>query len=395
MANNEKGFKLVESLVVIGILAILVICFFPWYIRGKDKARVAEVKSNIHSMQIACERYAVDSGGLYPLFLVGGERDYNILQASIDMSGNGISRFPVDGVTPFAMAPDGPDRTKMLFTMDPLIHYGYLSEYPQNPFTRSVNSINFFTVNEDGLPGEFPYGGLSGNKMFDLGFGWGDTPQTDFIANNFGGNGPIPDLDAPGNFYYHPIFHDSRPAYWHYAMQFGMNNMSLDPDTAFNLGIYAHEPVGYYIYGYGSSVSSGQGTMGNSASRDYLTPMPDRNDLPLEADLLLDQLGGRVLNSSVVVEGRQEILESSGYLASEYNPWIEDFPEDVEFEDPRQTGKEPADAQNFVHDWVIVSVIWGGSVVIEEFSFKERPNDIKIQSDQEDTPERDEIHFAT
>ncbi|MCX6645728.1 MAG: hypothetical protein NTY09_05145 [bacterium] len=395
MKNYEKGFKIIEFLVVLGIIAIILIISLPNFIRSQIKAREAEVKSNVHAIQIAIERYAVDSGGVYPLFIIGAEREYNILQASIDYAGNGISKFPVDGMTPFAMAPDGQNSTKLLYTMDPLILFGYISEYPTNPFTRREHGINTSFTTKDSSPGEFPYGGRFGDKMFDLGFGWGDTPQTDFVNNNFGEGLVIPDLDAPGNFYYHPIFLDSRPAYWHYAIQYGMLNLGLDQDTADNLAIYSHEPIGYLLYGYGSSVESSYSAQNNNSSKDYLYPMPDRSNLPEESDLLLDQLDGRVLNSSVHVEGSLGETEYTGYQISEHDPWIENFPEEIEFRNGLFSLNDQTGPPQNVNDWVIIRIESGTSVIPPEFSFRDPSTDLKVTSDQTSTytPEVEPMEF--
>jgi type II secretory pathway pseudopilin PulG len=400
MKNYEKGFKIIEFLVVLGILAILAIFFLPKFIKETICSRENEVKSNIHVIQIALERYAVDSGGLYPLFLIGAERDYNILRASLDYTGNGISKFPVDGMTPFAMALDGENGPKLEYTMDPLIQFGYINEYPRNPFTNYNKSINTSFITKDSSPGEFPYGGQFGDKMFDLGFGWGDTPQTDFVNNNFGEGMVIPDLDAPGNFYYHPIFDDSRPVYWHYAMQYGMLNLGMDLDSASNLGIYAHEPIGYFLHGYGSSNESGRIVQNTQFPIDFLYPMPDRENLPEESDLLLDQFNGHIMNSSIQVEGSHGEVEYTGYLNMEFDPWIEEFPEDREFKYPIESIDIQMEYPEEVNDWVIVtgtSLFGPGEsvVMIEPSVFSGYHNDPEITSDQESTytPEVEPMPF--
>jgi len=47
-------------------IAILAAIALPNYRLAKEKAREAELKAYTHSLQIALERYAVDSSGLYP-----------------------------------------------------------------------------------------------------------------------------------------------------------------------------------------------------------------------------------------------------------------------------------------------------------------------------------------
>lgn len=371
--NNELGFTLIELLVVIVIIGILAAIALPNFIKARNKAREAEVKSNIHAIQIALERYAVDTGGVYPPFLVGAERNSNIIKCSIDFQGNGVSQFPVHGQTPFAKTSDpalsvGPNNIRM--TMDPLTQFGYLSEFPTNPFARRDTGMwNSSSINNTGMTGVYPYGGEHGDKMFDLGFGWGDTPETDFvlyttefIEENEAQSDPTvfsdPDLDSPGNFYYHPIFNDLVPVYFHAAANYGAVHLGMQDWS--NIGITSDEVAGYLLYGYGAAGDRDSLVEGGL---DYFNRMPERDALPTEADVLANFSIGVVLDTSVGAgNGLQQRVETTGYPSQEFDPWTGAFADGINPNDPGVIDQYLKSGADGVLDWVIIEVSSGVDV---------------------------------
>lgn len=79
MRANARGFTLVELLVVVIIIGILAMLMIPNWIANEDKARLAQVKSNMHTAQVCAETIKTDLGSypagpsdLYPYYPQGG-----------------------------------------------------------------------------------------------------------------------------------------------------------------------------------------------------------------------------------------------------------------------------------------------------------------------------------
>jgi prepilin-type N-terminal cleavage/methylation domain-containing protein len=62
---KSKGFTLIELMVVIVIVGILVSIALPNFVAAQDRAKIASLKINMHSLQHAAEMYAVDYSGIY------------------------------------------------------------------------------------------------------------------------------------------------------------------------------------------------------------------------------------------------------------------------------------------------------------------------------------------
>lgn len=157
---KERGFTLIELLVVITIIGILAAIALPNYIKAKDKAKEAEVKANIHTVQVAIERYDVDQSR-YPSFLLGGDSEgWHKWHYDHDVSG---------------VPPDQPSDN---LVQDVLVQYGYITSYPKNPFVNDGMSIIQSTAATGTGPGgqfqpgdgdpRFGFnGGIMGNGLSD------------------------------------------------------------------------------------------------------------------------------------------------------------------------------------------------------------------------------------
>jgi prepilin-type N-terminal cleavage/methylation domain-containing protein len=97
--TNEQGFTLVEIMIVCIIIGVLVAMGIPNFIQLQDRAREAGVKTNMHTLQLAIEDFAVQTCGVYP--------------------DNGASTTPagqtVEDLCPFGAYPENP------FTMAPTV----------------------------------------------------------------------------------------------------------------------------------------------------------------------------------------------------------------------------------------------------------------------------------
>ncbi len=161
----RKGFTLIELLVIVAIIGLIAAVLLPNLLHVKDKAKEAEVKQNLHSIQLACESYAVDKEGDYPAYLVGGSGIY--LSAAAPCTPALIPSLKALPASAFA---------------DPILRGGYFDEYPRNPFTKDGTAVQQLQNNIDGFHKDparslaaeptygtrfGPYGRMMGNVLAD------------------------------------------------------------------------------------------------------------------------------------------------------------------------------------------------------------------------------------
>jgi prepilin-type N-terminal cleavage/methylation domain-containing protein len=256
--KRSNGFTLIELLVVIVIIGILVAIALPNFLKIKEKAKEAEVKQNLHSIQLSLERYSTDNEGLYPFYLYGGDALINIGTVWARY-GKYYGGWSTNGRNPYDNFVYGTDRNVPMG--DALIFEGYMTKYPKNPFTGDSQAWEYGQNGaERGWQWWYAYGGVDGKLMFGLNpYGEGVlinmvlTTQQNEVALNY-----------PGGFWYHPRFGDQATngehLYWQWrdtGNGWGTVTQWLGGqiDTAYE--IFSNDVTGYDLGCVGSATNKG------------------------------------------------------------------------------------------------------------------------------------------
>ena len=68
-SRKQKGFTLIELMIVIAIIAILAAILVPNFIRARAQGQATACKSNLKNIGTALEMYSTDNSGRFPVAL--------------------------------------------------------------------------------------------------------------------------------------------------------------------------------------------------------------------------------------------------------------------------------------------------------------------------------------
>lgn len=88
---NNKGFSLVELIIVIAIMAILIVVLAPQYLKYVERSRNSTDMQNVTTLKNAIETYAADPQAT-PAFVGGDKFKISVTSTNIDITGTAAAK---------------------------------------------------------------------------------------------------------------------------------------------------------------------------------------------------------------------------------------------------------------------------------------------------------------
>lgn len=101
--RSNKGFTIIELMIVVAIIGLLAAIAIPNFVNFQDKAKASHVKQNCHMVQLVAEDYSVQNDGVYASSLNsatdGGLTLVDLLPNGerLENPWTGLKTEPVDG----------------------------------------------------------------------------------------------------------------------------------------------------------------------------------------------------------------------------------------------------------------------------------------------------------
>ena len=122
--KNNKGFTLIELLVVIAIIGILAVVAVPALFKNIEKAKIADLESDISAIKSASSAYYSDNS-IYPTGDIYKDKDKDDdITATPGSTAEKIVKevenlsFPFDGIYKIAIGTGDNDKNDLVLTLD-------------------------------------------------------------------------------------------------------------------------------------------------------------------------------------------------------------------------------------------------------------------------------------